>query len=61
VAFFQVERRQFKGWPVDGSAASATGPPFRKGDAAVRIFVTVGNETECCISGSSGIQTVRLR
>jgi hypothetical protein len=41
--------------------ASATGPPFRKGDAAVRIFVTVGNETECCISGSSGIQTIRLR
>jgi hypothetical protein len=41
--------------------ASATGPPFRKGDAAVRVFVTVGNETECCISGSSGIQTIRLR
>lgn len=41
--------------------ASASGPPFRKGDAAVRIFVTVGNETECCLSGSSGIQTIRLR
>ena len=41
--------------------ASASGPPFRKGDAAVRVFVTVGNETACCISGSSGIQTIRLR
>ena len=41
--------------------ASPSGPPFRKGDAAVRVFVTVGNETVCCISGSSGIHTIRLR
>ena len=41
--------------------ASPSGPPFRKGDAAVRVLVTVGNETACCISGSSGIQTIRLR
>jgi hypothetical protein len=41
--------------------ASSSGPPFRKGDAAVQVFVRVGNETECCISGSSGIQIIKLR
>jgi len=41
--------------------ADTSGPPFRKGDAAVEVFVRVGNETECCISGSSGIQVIRLR
>jgi hypothetical protein len=41
--------------------ASASGPPFRKGDAAVQVFLRVGNETECCISGSSGIQIIKLR
>jgi hypothetical protein len=41
--------------------ADTSGPPFRKGDAAVEVFVRVGNETECCISGSSGIQIIRFR
>jgi hypothetical protein len=41
--------------------ADTSGPPFRKGDAAVEVFVRVGNETSCCISGSSGIQIIRLR
>jgi hypothetical protein len=41
--------------------ADASGPPFRKGDAAAEVFVSVGNETQCCISGSSGVQIIRLR
>jgi hypothetical protein len=41
--------------------ADASGPPFRKGDAAAEVFVRVGNETQCCISGSSGVQIIRLR
>ena len=41
--------------------ADASGPPFRKGDAAVEVGLRVGNETACCISGSSGVQIIRLR
>ena len=41
--------------------ADASGPPFRKGDAAVEVGLRVGNETFCCISGGSGVQVIRLR
>jgi hypothetical protein len=41
--------------------ADTSGPPFRKGDAAAEVFVSVGNEAQCCISGSSGVQVIRLR
>jgi len=41
--------------------ADDSGPPFRKGDAVVGVFVRVGNETFCCIVGRSEIQTIKLR
>lgn len=41
--------------------ADTSGPPFKKGQAVVEVSVRVGNETFCCISGGSGIQTIRLR
>ena len=41
--------------------ADDSGPPFRKGDAVVGVFVRVGNETFCCIIGRSEIQTIKLR
>jgi hypothetical protein len=40
--------------------ADTSGPPFRKGDAVVEVFVRVGNETFCCPSGSSGFQIIKL-
>ena len=40
--------------------ADTSGPPFRKGDAVVEVFVRVGNETFCCPTGRTGFQLIKL-
>jgi hypothetical protein len=40
--------------------ADSSGPPFHGGDAAVSIGLYICSTTFFCISGSSGIQIVRL-
>lgn len=40
--------------------ADDSGPPFRKGDAVVEVFVRVGNETFCCPTGRTGFQIIKL-
>jgi hypothetical protein len=41
--------------------ADPSGPPFRAGDAAIRITLQLCNENFECVSGDSGFQVVQLR